>query len=134
MALEAERFLGALKKEESCATMITLSGDLGAGKTTFARALARALGITENVASPTFVIEKVYTLAGERWQRLVHIDAYRLKSADELRVLDWETLVNNPENLIVVEWPERVPEAIVAHAHRLSIEIGDEEERVIRYG
>ena len=113
------------------ATVITLSGELGAGKTTFAQGLALMLGIVETVNSPTFVLEKVYKLEeqpfdhaqGKKFTHLIHMDAYRLKSAHELRVLGWEEIVREPGNLIVLEWPERVESLIPPDAIRIRIDI-----------
>lgn len=115
------------------ATVVALEGDLGAGKTTFAQAVAKALGVQGLVNSPTFVIEKIYALSDQRWQRLVHIDAYRLKSADELRVLGWDEIIADKNNLIVIEWPENVPGAIPDDAHRIQIDVGEGEARTIHY-
>jgi tRNA threonylcarbamoyladenosine biosynthesis protein TsaE len=126
----ATAFLSALTPRADGATIITLSGELGAGKTTFTQALARELGIIENVSSPTFVIEKIYLLTGQRWRRLIHIDAYRLRFAKELVVLGWDELLKDPEDLIVLEWPEKVPELIPAYARRVQIDI-EGEERII---
>jgi tRNA threonylcarbamoyladenosine biosynthesis protein TsaE len=109
------------------ATIVTLSGELGAGKTAFAQGIAKALGVKETVNSPTFVIEKVYELKGQKWQRLVHIDAYRLNpSADgahELEVLGWKELIADQGNLIVLEWPERVEGAIPKGAIAIKFDI-----------
>jgi tRNA threonylcarbamoyladenosine biosynthesis protein TsaE len=105
------------------ATVLALSGEIGAGKTTFVQALARSLGIIETVSSPTFVLEKIYDLEGQKFARLVHIDAYRLKGTDELRHLGWDELVADLGNLICVEWPERVPGALPDGAIRLRFEI-----------
>jgi tRNA threonylcarbamoyladenosine biosynthesis protein TsaE len=123
----AVEFLVSLKLRAAGATVVTLSGELGAGKTTFAQALARELGVEEAVTSPTFVIEKVYRLKGQRWQRLIHIDAYRLRFAKELAVLGWDQLLADPGDLIVLEWPEKVPELIPADAVRVRIDIQGEE-------
>ena len=122
-------FVAKLTPEEGVATIVALSGELGAGKTTFAQAVARALGVEETVNSPTFVIEKIYALSNQRWQRLIHIDAYRLRSVDEVRALGWDEIVVEPTNLIIIEWPEIVPGAIPDTAHRISIEIGEGDER-----
>lgn len=105
------------------ATTLALSGDLGAGKTTFSQGIARALGVTEIVSSPTFVIEKIYDLRAQRWERLIHIDAYRLNGADELRILRWDELVRDPANLVLIEWPERVESAIPEDATRIRFDI-----------
>jgi tRNA threonylcarbamoyladenosine biosynthesis protein TsaE len=91
------------------AIIIALSGELGAGKTTFTQALARELGITETVQSPTYVLMKSYPIKinGED-HKLIHIDAYRLDSPEEFKTLKPETFLNDPKNLIIVEWPERL--------------------------
>lgn len=116
----AQRLTHTFPCNTDAATIITLSGELGAGKTTFVQGIARALGVEENVTSPTFVIEKVYELTGQKWKHLIHIDAYRLKSAHELEVLGWHEIAQEPGNLIVIEWPERVAALIPADAIRIT--------------
>jgi tRNA threonylcarbamoyladenosine biosynthesis protein TsaE len=107
--VEATAFVEALEPSARGATLITLSGELGAGKTTFAQAIARALGVEGPVTSPTFVIEKIYGLPeGKRFERLVHIDAYRLSAMAELNAIGFGTMMSSPGNLILLEWPERV--------------------------
>lgn len=127
-------FVEKLRKIDDAATVVALSGELGAGKTTFAQAVAKALDVEETVNSPTFVIEKIYALSSQKWQRLVHIDAYRLKGADELRALGWDEIVADPMNIVVIEWPEHVAEAIPENTHRIVLELGEGEERTITYG
>ena len=90
------------------ATIIALSGDLGAGKTTFTQYLARELGITETVQSPTFVLSRGYAIDGIWPKRLLHIDAYRLEGFSALHALDWVREVKQGDTLIVLEWPECV--------------------------
>ncbi len=113
--------------------VVALSGDLGAGKTTFVQHIAKALGVEETVASPTFVIEKIYALAGQTFDRLVHIDAYRLDGAHELEKLGWQELLADPGNLILIEWPERVEAIIPADAIRLVLGILDDHSRSFSY-
>ena len=109
MATEAQAFIEALAPETESATLVTLSGELGAGKTTFTQAVAQALGIENIVNSPTFVIEKVYGIPEtQKFKRLVHIDAYRLTNNGELNALGFGELMSHPGNLIMVEWPENV--------------------------
>ena len=109
MALEAQAFIEALAPETEGATLITLSGELGAGKTTFTQSVAQALGVADIVNSPTFVIEKVYGIPeGQRFQRLIHIDAYRLTNNGELNALGFGELMSHTGNLIMLEWPENV--------------------------
>ena len=101
------------------ALVVGLSGHLGAGKTAFTKCVAEILGVPEVVTSPTFVIMKSYEINDQLprinnqastfpWKRLVHIDAYRLDRREELEVLEWEKLVEDKNNLILVEWPENV--------------------------
>lgn len=99
-------------KNESGALVVGLYGDLGSGKTAFTQAAAKCLGVKETVTSPTFVIEKIYKLKGRNFDRLIHIDAYRLLSGDELSHLDWEEIAKNPKNIIFIEWPEKVAEIL----------------------
>jgi tRNA threonylcarbamoyladenosine biosynthesis protein TsaE len=83
--------------------VISLSGDLGAGKTTFVRGVAKALGVTGRVTSPTFTI--VHQHSGR--YPLVHMDVYRLESFQEVLDLGFEELLD-PEAILLVEWGEAV--------------------------
>jgi len=125
MAATAQQFLSTLTPR-SRATIVALSGDLGGGKTTFTQEIAKILGITASVTSPTFILENIYTLSGKKWERLIHIDAYRLKSADELRALGWDDIAADPKNLIVLEWPERVPELLPEDTVKISFDINSD--------
>lgn len=108
----AEELVSRMKPTET-ATLITLSGELGAGKTTFSQMVGQALHVTENMVSPTFVLEKVYTLTDTNgFTKLIHIDAYRLKSGDELTALGFSELLQDPQNIILLEWPEKVVDAL----------------------
>lgn len=111
--------------------VIALSGELGAGKTTFVQGLARALGIREHVTSPTFVLMKVYQLKKSMngITRLCHIDAYRLGSADELAAIGAGEYIGDAQTLTIIEWPERVSELILKSAIHISFDHPDQ-----RYG
>lgn len=114
------------------ATVVTLSGELGAGKTAFVQAAARYCGVEERVTSPTFVIERIYRVNFKRFSALVHIDAFRLASSHELLTLGWRDLVQEPANLIFLEWPERVFDLIPPDARRISIAL-EGDTRTISY-
>lgn len=129
----ADTVLQSIKKSPDHATVIALSGELGAGKTTLTQAIARGLGVEENLISPTFVIMKSYKLKTGSWKLLVHIDAYRLKDERELKVLGWDEIISNPENLILIEWPERVPNIIPKHAYNINLGHVDEKTRSIDF-
>jgi tRNA threonylcarbamoyladenosine biosynthesis protein TsaE len=112
---------GLLPREDGRATVLALSGDLGAGKTAFVQTLAAHLGITEAITSPTFVIMKQYPItAGSDFTQLVHIDAYRMKDGHELSVLGWEALLSDSKNLIALEWPELVADVVPDTAIKLA--------------
>lgn len=103
------------------ATIVALSGELGAGKTTFTKGVARALNVPDMVTSPTFVIEKIYYLDEPMgpFRRMIHIDAYRLEDPKELESIGWYEIASDPENLVLIEWPERVEELMPHHGWRI---------------
>jgi tRNA threonylcarbamoyladenosine biosynthesis protein TsaE len=116
----------SLQKKMRKAEVVALSGDLGSGKTAFVKAVAGEFGIKDDVTSPTFIIEKIYELADSPFQRLIHIDAYRLESGAELLHLGWADLIADPRNIIFIEWPEKV-------ADIMHFQFIDENTREIRY-
>jgi tRNA threonylcarbamoyladenosine biosynthesis protein TsaE len=122
----ARDFLLSLEAKKDEATIVGLYGNLGAGKTALTQAFARELGIEVAITSPTFVIEKLYETQHAVFKRLIHIDAYRLGSGRELQVLDFEKLVENPNNLIVIEWPENVKEILPMDHVKIFCEFVDE--------
>lgn len=83
--------------------VVTLSGDLGAGKTTLVRAICSGFGVTDEVTSPTFAI--VHEYRGGR-APVLHVDLYRLRDAAELAQLGWDELLSR-HALVLIEWPER---------------------------
>lgn len=111
------------------------SGDLGSGKTTFTQCVARLLGVSVNVTSPTFVIEKIYPInvPGIPFSKLVHVDAYRIENASELNALGWDYTVRDLSNLILVEWPERVIEALPPEAPIIRFSFVSEGVRTIEF-
>lgn len=103
-------------------TTITLTGDLGAGKTTFVRGLARGLGITEVVQSPTFNIMKIY-FKGQH--PLIHIDAYRLENVNSDIGLD--EYIGYETGITVIEWPQYIAKLIPSNCLQIEIKnLGDD--------
>ena len=109
--------------------VVALYGDLGAGKTAFVRGMARGLGLTVRVSSPTFTIVNEYL--GER--ELIHFDMYRLSSADELFDIGWEDYLRRGA-VCAVEWSENVSDAFWGDEIVVRIEKTGEGERRITIG
>ena len=109
----AKKILGEGRKG-SGALVLALMGDLGSGKTTFAQAFAEALGVKEKVKSPTFIIfrkSKIIPLtAGQnsKFRYFYHFDVYRINSEKEILNLGWEEIISNPENIVLVEWADKI--------------------------
>jgi|SRR3989344_8591489 len=108
-------------KRNNGALVVALSGNLGAGKTAFAKAIAKNLGIKDKISSPTFVILKKYSVKLKGYKYFFHIDAYRLENEKDLQVLKWEEIISNKEHLVFIEWPEMVSKAIPSHAKSIAI-------------
>lgn len=114
------------------ATVLGLSGELGAGKTAFVQSFARALLIAESVTSPTFVLARFYDIPRKTpFRRLVHVDAYRIEKEDELGPLGWKALLAEPTNLIVVEWPEQMKKSFPDFGKQLFFDVVNETTRRI---
>ena len=106
--------------------VVALYGDLGAGKTAFVRGMARGMGITARVSSPTFTIVNEYLGARE----LYHFDMYRLASSDELFDIGWEDYLRRG-GVCAVEWSENVADAFEGDEITVRIEkLGDEERKI----
>ena len=105
---ETEKLGFSLAQKLQSGTVIAYRGDLGAGKTAFTRGIARGLGITDSVTSPTYTIVNEY-LTGK--MPLFHFDMYRLHSADDLFDIGWEDYLERG-GICAVEWSENVEEAM----------------------
>ena len=115
------RLAGELKAGD----VILLEGELGAGKSELARGIAKGLGVTETVTSPSFTILNVYESGRIP---LYHFDWYRLNSAEELFELGMDEYLGG-DGIALVEWPEICPEAVPEDCLRIRIEATGENER-----
>jgi tRNA threonylcarbamoyladenosine biosynthesis protein TsaE len=113
--LEAEG--EALGRQLKPGDLVTFEGELGAGKTTFIKAVARGLGVTRPATSPTYAL--VHRYQGARGP-VFHLDCFRLRSPDEAGDLDWEGLMAEGD-AILVEWPERAGPWIPTPARRFRL-------------
>jgi tRNA threonylcarbamoyladenosine biosynthesis protein TsaE len=108
-------------------TVITLSGDLGAGKTTLTQAICRGYGVSDEVTSPTFALVHVYEAPKSQ---VHHVDLYRLSGPRDLQNMGWDDLVGG-DSVLIVEWPERAQSAIPREALALELQFvqGDSSRR-----
>ncbi len=126
---EAEELGMQLADRLAPGAVIALTGDLGAGKTTFTKAVARGLGITDMVTSPTFTIIQEYE--GGRLP-LYHFDVYRLEDAEELYELGYEEYFYG-EGVCVIEWADRIEDFLPKDSIRIHIAYSAEEnERIFQ--
>ena len=107
--------------------VVVLRGELGAGKSELTRGIAKGLGVTENVTSPSFTILNVYE-SGRC--PLYHFDWYRLESEDELYELGMDEYLGG-DGIAVVEWAERCPDAVPDGATEIRIEVEGDQKRAI---
>ena len=89
------------EKKQKKAFVLGLKGDLGGGKTTFLQGFARGLGIKEKITSPTFIIMK-------KFSNFYHFDCYRIRKPKELLDLGFKEIISNPQNIVAIEWAEKV--------------------------
>ena len=126
---ETRLFASELIKKVPLGSVIVLTGDLGAGKTTFVQGIAKALGIKEKVASPTFNIMKLYL--GEI--SLIHIDAYRLENMDHNIGLD--EYIGYEKGYTFIEWPMYIPELLPEKYIEVSItNLGEDNREIVVKG
>jgi tRNA threonylcarbamoyladenosine biosynthesis protein TsaE len=123
----------AKSNKKDKATILAFSGDLGAGKTTLTKEIAKTFKVKKEIISPTFVIMKIYDIEDDTWKKLIHIDAYRFEKGEDLSVLGWSDIIENKENIIIIEWPEMVENHIPDWAIKISLSHKDEDTRLIEY-
>ena len=123
-----------INKNKNSSWLVCLYGDLGGGKTTFAQGLAEELKIKEVVNSPTFLIMKKYNARrDEALPRLYHFDCYRISDYQEILDLGWEEIITGENNIIVIEWPEKIEKILPKERLNLRFEFMDENTREISF-
>ena len=115
------------------ALVLALYGDLGSGKTTFARVFAEVLGVKEKVKSPTFIIMRKSQIPSSKSQAkskiqknktkykyFYHFDVYRINSEKEILNLGWEEIISNPENVVLVEWADKIEKILPKNSVKIN--------------
>ena len=136
----AKKILKAFAARHSAhALVVSLEGNLGAGKTTFTQGFARGLGITQKITSPTFVVLKRYSIPARKAQgrerrliSLYHIDGYRLKNARELEQLGFASMLQDKGALVLIEWGDRMRKALPKNTLRIRFRHAGGNKRRIR--
>ena len=129
------------------AVVLALQGDLGAGKTTFLQGFAKGLVIKEKILSPTFVILKKFKITksqttnpksqknskfkilNSKFSRFYHIDCYRLKDEKNLEVLGFKEIIANSENIVTIEWPEKIKNILPKNITSIQFNHAEENKR-----
>lgn len=120
------------KGPEKRALVIGLIGDLGGGKTTFLQGFAKGLGIRNRILSPTYLIMKRLMIHESRFTNFYHIDCYRIKDVKEILNLGFADMVENPENIIAIEWADRIKKMLPKHCLILRFKFLDKNKRMVR--
>ncbi|MDD3292640.1 MAG: tRNA (adenosine(37)-N6)-threonylcarbamoyltransferase complex ATPase subunit type 1 TsaE [Candidatus Pacebacteria bacterium] len=110
--------------------ILSLRGDLGSGKTTFVQGFASALGIKKKILSPTFVILNKFKIKDRFFY---HIDCYRIENIKEVKSLGLEEIFKNPNNIVLVEWGEKIKKILPSNTIKIKFEFLEENKRKITY-
>lgn len=127
---ETEEFAGKIRELLPDGALIALHGDLGAGKTVFSRGFARALGVTENVSSPTFTIIQEYSL--ERGAFFFHIDLYRIENEQSALAFGIDEYFQVRKSWTLIEWPERIAKILPGECIHIHLEHAGLSKRMIK--
>ena len=143
--LKTNKHRALLKTEtriKKTATIIAIEGELGSGKTTFVQGFAKELGIKEKILSPTFVIMKKFAIPSldlpsrrggrnSQFAILFHIDCYRIKKTKEILDLNFNEIISNPKNIIVIEWADRIKKIMPKNIIWIKFDFIDRKKRKI---
>lgn len=110
-------------------SVLALSGELGAGKTTFTKGLVKSLGSSDRVLSPTFTILREYSTSSDIV--IQHFDLYRIEDPSQLRSISFSELVSDPSAISIIEWPEIVKPLLPTHTILLEFRVIDDHKRNI---
>ena len=135
-------------KSSQKAIVIALCGELGSGKTAFTQGFIKALGVKSHIPSPTFVIYRKYKIFTNKQQTtnnqqqakrriknkdyfVYHFDLYRIQKSKEIMDLGFKEIINNPNNIVLIEWPEKIKKILPKNTVWIDFEHGENEKKRI---
>jgi tRNA threonylcarbamoyladenosine biosynthesis protein TsaE len=140
LGYDIARKLGGGVEKKKNAAVFALQGDLGAGKTTFVQGFLKGLGSKKRATSPTFVLMRRHNIGGvgrstgrainttqKNYKNVFHIDAYRLKKPEHIAALELDVILNEPYNIILIEWPERAKKFLPKNMTWIKFKYGKKE-------
>ncbi len=109
-AKETQKFANKFAKKIKNGGVVCLFCNLGTRKTGFSQAVAKIIGGKDRVVSPTYILVRRYEIPKNRF--FWHIDLYRMNTLEEIKVLGIEEIADDPENVVLIEWPEKILELL----------------------
>lgn len=131
-AEETKKIGELLGQETQRGVVIALIGDLGSGKTTFLQGFAKGLGVKDKIISPTFILMRKYKVWGKKeLEYFCHFDFYRINAGRDVASLDFEKFIHNKNNVVAVEWAERVDDILPSEKIVINFEYLNDSKRKI---
>ncbi len=130
-AKQTQQLAAKLAQQFKNGGIIALEGPLGAGKTTFVQGFAQGLGIQDKLTSPTFIIMRQYEIPHYPQGKLFHLDLYRLNNISQITDLGIKEIFDNPHNIILIEWAEKLGSLKPNSAKQITLTILGETKRQI---
>ncbi len=127
---ETESIAVKFAREIGIGNVIALSGNLGVGKTVFARGFARGLGVEDIISSPTFNLIKEYHIENDTW--FFHLDLYRINDSDAALAFGVDEYISDKQSVVMIEWAERIKELLPPYTICINILRKSDKEREIR--
>ncbi|MDD2678170.1 MAG: tRNA (adenosine(37)-N6)-threonylcarbamoyltransferase complex ATPase subunit type 1 TsaE [Candidatus Paceibacterota bacterium] len=115
------------------ALIVSLEGSLGSGKTEFLKGAAKAFKIKGRITSPTFLIMKSFLCQKGGFEKLWHLDCYRIKKISEIKSLDFSDILENKNNIVFIEWGNKIKKILPADSLRIKFKIKGETQRLLEF-
>ncbi|MGE4554729.1 MAG: tRNA (adenosine(37)-N6)-threonylcarbamoyltransferase complex ATPase subunit type 1 TsaE [Candidatus Paceibacterota bacterium] len=123
--------LNGINSKRKKALVVSLEGNLGAGKTEFMKGIGEALKFKKEIFSPTFLIMKRFPIKKGDFKNLWHLDCYRIKNLKEIKEIGFNDLLKDKENIIFIEWGDKIKKLLPKNYWKIKIKILDKEKRLL---